>query len=123
MSKYRKLKNISIDIQFIHIQHFLSCRNHSISPVMQLLLALRFYATGSFLITAGDVIGVSQSAASNIVKRVSFAIARLAPQYINMPTMEADLLTAKTAFYHKARLPRVIGSLDCTHIKIQSPGK
>lgn len=41
----------------------------------QLLLTLRFFATGNFLITAGDFSGVSVAAAGQIVKRVSYALA------------------------------------------------
>lgn len=40
----------------------------------QLLLTLRFFATGSFLITAGDLTGVSVASAGQIVKRVSYAL-------------------------------------------------
>ncbi|CAH1383012.1 unnamed protein product [Tenebrio molitor] len=50
----------------------------------QLLLTLRFYATGSMLISAGDFVGVSKTSASRIVKRVSSAIASLRPQFIYM---------------------------------------
>jgi len=41
----------------------------------QLLLTLRFFATGNFLITVGDFNGVSIAAAGQIVKRVSYALA------------------------------------------------
>lgn len=43
----------------------------------QLLLTLRFFATGNFLITAGDFSGVSVASAGQIVKRVSYALASL----------------------------------------------
>ncbi|XP_011309472.1 putative nuclease HARBI1 [Fopius arisanus] len=36
--------------------------NHRISPTIQLLVALRFFATGSYLITVGDTINISKSA-------------------------------------------------------------
>lgn len=52
-------------------------RNNAISPMTQLLLTLRFFATGSFLITAGDFGGVSIAAAGQIVKRVSYALASI----------------------------------------------
>lgn len=41
----------------------------------QLLFTMRFFATGSFLITAGNFGGVSIAAAGQIVKRVSYALA------------------------------------------------
>lgn len=88
----------------------------------KLLLTLRFYATGGFLITVGDYMRVSKSSASNIIKNVSEALASLAPRYIRMPSNENEIALKHLQFYNKASLPRVIGSLDCTHIKIQSPG-
>ncbi|CAH2007649.1 unnamed protein product [Acanthoscelides obtectus] len=96
--------------------------NHSISPINQLLLTLRFYATGNFLLTVGDFIKVSKSSASKIVKKVSEAIATFSGRFIKMPSNDEEIRKAKSSFYEKAHVPRVIGSLDCTHIKIQSPG-
>ncbi|CAH1971959.1 unnamed protein product [Acanthoscelides obtectus] len=94
-------------------------RNHSISPINQLLLTLRFYATGNFLLTVGDFIKVSKSSASKIVKKVSEAIATFSGRFIKMPSNDEEIRKAKSSFYEKAHVPRVIGSLDCTHIKIQ----
>ncbi|XP_074038075.1 putative nuclease HARBI1 isoform X1 [Leptinotarsa decemlineata] len=76
-----------------------------------------------FLITIGDYMHVSKSSASNIIKKVSSALALLALSYIMMPRNENEVSFKRIQFYNKASLPRVIGSLDCTHIKIQSPGK
>lgn len=56
----------------------------------QLLCTLRFYATGSQLITCGDIIGVHESTACRIVHRVTDAIARLYSEYIIMPVSEED---------------------------------
>ncbi|KOB71739.1 Uncharacterized protein OBRU01_13271, partial [Operophtera brumata] len=50
----------------------------AITPVNQLLCALRFYATGSQLITCGDMIGVHESTACRIVHRTSYMMTPLA---------------------------------------------
>lgn len=92
------------------------------TSITKLLLTLRFYATGNFLITAGDFIGVSKSTASLIVKNVSVAIARLRPKFIKMPETEGEINTIQRQFYELAKFPRVICAIDCTHVKIQSPG-
>ncbi|KAL0840301.1 hypothetical protein ABMA28_015573 [Loxostege sticticalis] len=42
---------------------FTSQRNNAVSPLNQILCTLRFYATGSQLITCGDLIGVDESTA------------------------------------------------------------
>lgn len=39
-----------------------------------------------------------------------------------MPTTANEMREASMAFYRFAKFPSVIGAIDCTHIKIQSPG-
>lgn len=91
-------------------------------PNVQLLIALRFYALGSTQLAVGDFSGVSIASVCRIISRVSDALARKAPLFIKMPQTEAEMREVSEAFYHIAAFPRVIGALDCTHIKIQSPG-
>lgn len=86
-----------------------------------LLLTLRFYATGSFLNTIGDIAGVHKSTASIVIRKVSHAIASLRDQYINLPQGN-EIQEVNRGFYEIASFPRIIGAIDCTHIKIQSPG-
>lgn len=92
-------------------------RNHGIAPIHQLLLTLRFYALGTMLISVADFIGVSKTSACRIVNDVSAAIARLYNKYVYMQNNTED------DFYAISRFPRVLGALDCTHIRIQSPCK
>ncbi|KAJ8910046.1 hypothetical protein NQ315_008906, partial [Exocentrus adspersus] len=96
--------------------------NDCLSPRDQLLLALNFYANGSFLKVAGDFAGVSKSTSCLTVRRVSRALASLRRNYIRMPATEDELSYTKQKFYEIARFPRCIDAIDCTHIKIQSPG-
>lgn len=58
----------------------------SISPLNQLLIALRFYGTGCFLRVSGDLFGVHESSASHIVKRVSSALTSLYKSYVVFPS-------------------------------------
>lgn len=62
------------------------------------------------------------STVSRIISKVSRAIGGLFPQYIQMPENHA-ILHMQEMFYNISRFPRVIGVVDGTHIKIQSPGK
>lgn len=87
-----------------------------------ILLTLRFYASGNFLITVGDYCGVSVSAACRVVKVVSFAIAKLSNKFICMPSSSEELQRTASSFYDIAKFPKVLGTIDCTHIRIQSPG-
>ncbi|XP_026319164.1 putative nuclease HARBI1 [Hyposmocoma kahamanoa] len=92
-----------------------STRNHGIKPLHQLLLTLRFYALGTMLLSVADFAGVSKASACRIVYDVSCAIAQLYNKYIYMQT------NTEQDFYEIARFPRVLGALDGTHIRIQSP--
>lgn len=109
------IHNINIHINFYF-------RNHAVSPLHQLLLTLRFYATGTFQVAIGDLGGIHKSTMCRIVKRVTEAIASLCPQYINFPTSNQSLRHTKQKFYNIASFPRVVGAIDCTHVKILSPG-
>ncbi len=96
-------------------------RGRPIAVDIQLLLTLRFYATGTFQLACGDLCQISQPSASRIIKRVSEAIACLKNNYINFPT--ANILQQnKLDFWRIGGLPNVIAAIDCNHIKIPSPG-
>lgn len=103
--------------------NYLFFRNNPISPINQVLLTLRLLATGSFYITMGDFIGVSTVTAHRIMSRVTKAIASLRPHYIKFPSTIAEIRREQEQFYAIAGFPKVIGCIDCTHIRIQSFGK
>ncbi len=85
------------------------------------MLTLRYYATGTFQEACGDLCDISQLTASRIIKRVSEAIARLIIHYIQFPT--ADMLQQiKLDFWRICAFANVVGTIDCTHIKIPCPG-
>lgn len=95
-------------------------RNTDISPTFQILLALRFFATGSFQRTAGDLHGVSIATAHRIIHRVARVIAMRKNRYVNFPSRE-EYEQVKADFFAIAGFPNVIGAIDCTHIKITKP--
>ncbi|RVE41493.1 hypothetical protein evm_013855 [Chilo suppressalis] len=97
-------------------------RNKSVPPMNQLLCTLRYFATGNFLLTVGDLGGVSVATSSRIIKRVAAAIVTLRKEFIVFPESQEEISTVKEQFYGIARFPNVIGCIDCSHIKIQSPG-
>lgn len=90
---------------------------------MKLLLTLRFLATGTFQVVIGDSGGIHKSTACRLIKHVIGSIASLAPVYIKFPNTEETIRSAQEKFYNISRFPRVIGAIDCTHVKIQSPGE
>ena len=78
------------------------------------------YATGTFQQAYGDLCDISQPSARRIIKQVSEAIARLKNQYIKFPT--SDMLPQiQLEFWRICAFPNVVGTIDCTHIKIPCP--
>lgn len=65
-------------------------RRRAVKPVDQILIALRYFATGTYQRVIGDVFNVDQSTVHRIVHRVAQEIARLKPSYINMPSPQFD---------------------------------
>ncbi|CAH2101261.1 unnamed protein product [Euphydryas editha] len=97
-------------------------RSDCISPMLQLLIALRFFGTGSFQAVIGDTANVSKATVCRVIERVTTAIVLLRPQYVYMPIPQQRPSVA-SRFHDIAGFPRVIGAVDCTHIKINSPGR
>lgn len=104
------------------LQNRLFCRSRYIQPMTKLLIALRFFSCGSFQIVVADFAGVCSSSVCRMVKTVALAIAKLKREYIRMPRTDEELMAVCSAFYAKAKFPRTIGAIDCTHVRIQSPG-
>ena len=88
----------------------------------QLLLALRFYATGSFQMLIGDTIGVHKTTVCRILHEVMAAIASLRPKYVRFPSTADERNRTMQQFYAASGMPGVLGAIDCTHVPIQSPG-
>jgi len=92
-----------------------------IPPLIQFLVFVKFCATGSLQITVGDLNNLSQGTISKIIKRVAISIAKLYKRFIKYPTHEEARLEIRK-FYQLSRFPGVVGAIDCTHVKINSPG-
>ena len=88
----------------------------------QLLIALRFYATGTFQLVVGDTIGVHKSTVCRILHHVTAAIANLRAKYVHFPDTADERHCTMHRFYAVSGMPGVIGAIDCTHIPIESPG-
>ena len=71
-------------------------RNCALKPQEQVLVALRFFASGSFLEVVGDTVGgIPKCTISRIVSRVSTALVRKQHEFIRWPSTaaEAQVLT------------------------------
>ncbi|VEN47557.1 unnamed protein product [Callosobruchus maculatus] len=118
----RRFKLIGLDLFWYTISLIATYyRNQVISAEIMLLVTLRYLATGFFLQVVADFVGIHKSSACRIVYKVCKAIAGIHSTFIKMPvTDEAQMIS--TRFYTIARFPRCIAAIDCTHIKIGSPG-
>jgi hypothetical protein len=106
----------------------LSERGNPISPEKQVLVELRFFATGSFQAITGDSIGISQQSVSRIIANISKLIAGLYDQFIIFPTNQ-NSKSIMNGFYrlligenNTRSFPGVIGAIDCTHVEVLAPG-
>lgn len=96
--------------------------NFTINGLSKILITLRYYATASFHMVSADFYGVSESSVCNIVPIVSEKISALAPQFIRMPSTDAEIIEAKQQFFKIAGMPSVIDAIDGSLIKIQEVG-
>uniref|UniRef100_A0A8C4X6H8 DDE Tnp4 domain-containing protein n=1 Tax=Erpetoichthys calabaricus TaxID=27687 RepID=A0A8C4X6H8_ERPCA len=103
---------VALALRFFHLN--MTCflqhktkRSHALSMEEQCLIALRFYASGTFYQVVGDNMGVDKSTVSNVVKAVSVELASLVNEFRN--------------FFLLGNMPNTIGVIDCTHVHIQAP--
>ena len=101
-----------------HIEHVSLNRNRPVPEKDQILITLRYCATGSFQLTDGDKFGVDESTVNRIVHKISQAIAKLSSSFICCPT-EPEQEVQKVSFYEIACFSEIFGLIDGTHIRIE----
>jgi len=95
-----------------------TARSCPLSPETQVLIALRYYASGSFLKVIGDTMGVSKASSSRSLLAVSQCLKNMAAEWIVFPTRNTELNETMADFFKIARMPRVIGAVDGSLIPI-----
>ena len=122
--RFRFRRHINRIVDFLREDlQFAYNRKGSLTPEMQVLVALRFYASGSFQNLVGDTVSVHKSTVSRTMHRVSAALCARARQHIHFPNRE-QANTQKRAFAMMGRppgLPNVLGCVDGTQIQILAP--
>ncbi|KAK8783480.1 hypothetical protein V5799_010155 [Amblyomma americanum] len=97
-------------------------RGCPVPPLLQVLVTLRFYGAGTFQVVSGDLVNISQPTVLQIVERVTTMIAaRLFPALVKLPDC-TKVPQVIQEFYRMGQFPGVTGCLDCTHVRIKSPG-
>ncbi|XP_024874263.1 putative nuclease HARBI1 [Temnothorax curvispinosus] len=100
-----------------------SNRGLPVPPVLQLLMALRFYATGNYQAVTGDLRGFTQPTVCRCIKAVSIAFAEKLHEYVQFPKTLEDQRSNIRTFYEIAEFPNVAACIDGTLIKIANPDK
>uniref|UniRef100_A0A667XP17 Putative nuclease HARBI1 n=1 Tax=Myripristis murdjan TaxID=586833 RepID=A0A667XP17_9TELE len=83
-------------------------------------VALRFFATGTYMHSVGDAENVSKNTVCCAIHKVVLALTERLNMFVVFPS-HVSALTVKEAFYQLAGFPRVMGAIDCTHIPITGP--
>ncbi|XP_023949706.2 putative nuclease HARBI1 [Bicyclus anynana] len=97
-------------------------RGLPIPPLLCVLAALRFYATGCFQTVCGDLVSISQPTICRIVLRISKILCSHVRQAVKFPLPGPQSSAVHQSFYAIAGMPQVIGCIDGTHIPINNPG-
>lgn len=87
--------------------------------ILQIMIALRFFASGSFQAVLAGTVGVSQSSVSRSVTAVCAALCRHVRRFIKFPLTAAAQIRTKQGFFEVAGFPNVLGAVDGTHIALK----
>lgn len=98
-----------------------SLKGRAIPVEIQVCVALRYLASNDFQIGIADDFHMSQPEVSLIVTKFLDAIATKVNEFVKFPTSVNEIREAQLEFYKIAGFPRVVGCLDCTHVRIQAP--
>ncbi|KAL2087184.1 hypothetical protein ACEWY4_018243 [Coilia grayii] len=96
-------------------------RSFALTPAVQLLAALRFYATGSYYEVLGDGLGLSRASLSRAVTAVTDVLLLHLAERMSFPSTPEDIRRVNQGFHAIAGLPRVIGAIDGTLVPIATP--
>lgn len=88
---------------------------------LQILVALRFYATVTFLQLNSDFHGIHKATASRAILAVTRNLCEFAGQFIRFPRSAEEIAETVTNFARICGFPRVIGAVDGTQIPINRP--
>ena len=96
--------------------------SHAVSAINQVLITLRFLASGSFQQVTGDTVAsLDKSSVCRIIRRVTVALSRKIDQFVKFPDTQEERDAIKQGLYEIANFPCAIGVIDASHIRIIAP--
>ncbi|KAH7973208.1 hypothetical protein HPB52_022924 [Rhipicephalus sanguineus] len=93
-----------------------------VPPMLRLLMALRFYGADTFQTVTGDLVRIPQSTVCRAVGKVTLLTAKHFHSMLVRFPQPAGFPKVMRDFYEVAEFPGVTGCVDCTHVRINSPG-
>ncbi|XP_033971722.1 putative nuclease HARBI1 [Trematomus bernacchii] len=94
-------------------------RSCALTVPQTVCIALRYFASGSFLYAVGDAENLSKNTVCSAIHKVAHALTGLAESFVVFPGT-CPTQTIKEGFYSMAGFPRGLGCIDCTHIPISA---
>ena len=96
-------------------------RSVALPVLWQVLIALRYLATGSPYAVIADTFKVSKTTVCRCVWAVTSCLASKSKKYIRMPQSKKTRLDIKRAFYKIGGIPNVTGCVDGCLIRVMRP--
>lgn len=96
-------------------------RNHALSVEIQVLVSLRFLASGSFIQVTSDVFGIDKSTYSRVVRDFVTAVVNKRNDFIYFPRDADEKDEIKKAFFNLGGFPSTIGCVDGVHVPVKNP--
>eukprot|EP00745_Piridium_sociabile_P040213 TRINITY_DN76783_c0_g1_i1.p1 TRINITY_DN76783_c0_g1~~TRINITY_DN76783_c0_g1_i1.p1 ORF type:complete len:157 (+),score=10.77 TRINITY_DN76783_c0_g1_i1:254-724(+) len=113
--KFRFRRREILDLTNL-IEHDITLTNRkgTLTPLLQVLVTLRYYASSSFQDVCGELIGIDQSTVSRVVSRVTDALCRRAREEIQLPDQRRQADETKRKMLSDYGFPHVVGCIDGT---------
>lgn len=89
-----------------------------ILPDLEILIFIRYLATGSFILVAGELCSIKYSTSWRSIHKLISHLTRQSNSFIKFP-LNLDQISVK--FQEKKNIPNVVGCIDGTHIPILVP--
>lgn len=125
LAKFRISQEMVMYIVNILRQDLHRRRRSGLSAEIQVLVAINFYANGSYQRPVGNQceLVISQPSTSRCIRRVtSLMNMHFLRRWIKFPMTAQERTAARNAFIHAPQsFPGCIGAIDCTHINILAP--
>ena len=96
-------------------------RVHALPVSLQVMIALRYFASGSYMNVIGDAHGVSKMSVSRSIHSIAKNIAKNIGLYIQFPMTNTERQSVMFNFYDIKEFPLVLGAVDGTLIPIKAP--